>query len=78
MAHRKQKHLGQATTEWVFFSINEGGKKPKAVPVSFDDAYLLGVYALDVFARNYPNIDSHCLLNTVQTFTQLPYYPVQQ
>lgn len=61
-----------------FFSINEGGKKPKAVPVSFDDAYLLGVYALDVFARNYPNIDSHCLLNTVQTFTQLPYYPVQQ
>lgn len=78
-SHGPQKNkslLVKRQPNGFFVSINEGGKRPKAVPVSFDDAYLLAMYALDVFARNYPNIESHCLINTIQTFTQLPFYPL--
>lgn len=60
-----------------FFSLNEGGKQSKAVPVSFDDAYLLGMYALDVYARNYPNVDSMALLRCVQIYAGMSLSPPQ-
>lgn len=71
---KKNKSLTINRQENGFFiSLNEGGKKSKAVPVSFDDAYLLGMYALDVYARNYPNIDSMSLLKCVQMYTAMSF-----